>query len=388
MNVNKLPITILDRTANSVLYELPPGKPNPDQPCTADSTIRDRVRQSAQKGLACEYYTLNFIRRRIGNKPSPEFAEARRIEKICSQRRKNLDLLDRKLPAELFQQIPEGPQQEQSSEGLERQKEFVASLKECWLEFVAEQKSKKEAVFLCDLADCEGNIGRCLAIVKGIRNPLSPEEKKTAENFYQFLSHKKNEQYCRIESNFFDSLDLTVSPSAAQDFDLSSAEKLKHFFRNGAYNSCAEAYNLERSYWKPVDGMSKLIDALNQKGPLAIRGYFGVSQYIDPPFQLQQQVKGRDIYGWRPEAKRREGLPVHSVLLVGAKKVQNQELVYFIDPNDPSDPQDRTLQKIYVISFKNLISNIGNVAGFITQDSPKGYGYHGNFDIPSQTLSK
>lgn len=71
----------------------------------------------------------------------------------------------------------------------------------------------------------------------------------------------------------------------------------------------------------------------------------------------------------------------HSVLLVGAKKTRDQSLVYFIDSNDPSDPLDRTKQKIYTISFTNLTSHICDIIGRQQPESTVEYAYYGAFKI-------
>jgi len=41
-----LPLSILERTDNSILYEILAGKPNPNQKCTDDVDTRDRIEQS------------------------------------------------------------------------------------------------------------------------------------------------------------------------------------------------------------------------------------------------------------------------------------------------------------------------------------------------------
>jgi hypothetical protein len=94
-----LPITILEKTDNSIIYELPAGKPNPKQKCDAGEEQRDRVIQQAFKGNSCWYYTFNFIRRRIGKNPPAELSKQREIEKVCSLRRKSQTQHENSLPA-------------------------------------------------------------------------------------------------------------------------------------------------------------------------------------------------------------------------------------------------------------------------------------------------
>ena len=67
-----LPLSVLERTATSILYKIPSGKPDPKQNCTNGKDNRDRVFQSAYKGNTCWYYTLKFIRQQIGKNPCEE----------------------------------------------------------------------------------------------------------------------------------------------------------------------------------------------------------------------------------------------------------------------------------------------------------------------------
>ncbi len=57
-----MPIRALERSTNSLIYELPPGKPDPYDD-------RGRIKQKAQTISACQYYVLNRLRHRIGKYP-------------------------------------------------------------------------------------------------------------------------------------------------------------------------------------------------------------------------------------------------------------------------------------------------------------------------------
>ncbi len=83
-----LTLNRLQDSKNSILYEIPPGKPNPDEPCTLGIDKRTRVIQSPLKGKESWYYTFNFIRNRIGKHPCDELRNDRDIEMRCSKRRK------------------------------------------------------------------------------------------------------------------------------------------------------------------------------------------------------------------------------------------------------------------------------------------------------------
>ena len=113
-----------------------------------------------------------------------------------------------------------------------------------------------------------------------------------------------------------------------------------------------------------------------------VLGNVGVNEYIDPPFKMSKQLSGRDIYAWKPGAKKlsdeERGL-IHAVLLVGAEKVQNKAFVYFIDSVDPSDPNNPSTQKIYKRSFDHFKLNLCNLGGYYSTDTSCDYAYYGNF---------
>ena len=94
-----LPISILENTDHSIVYEIPAGKPNPSQKYSLAEETQDRVYQEAYKGNTCWYYTLNFIRNRIGKVPSDELLKEREIEKLSSVRRKAQTAHENSLPA-------------------------------------------------------------------------------------------------------------------------------------------------------------------------------------------------------------------------------------------------------------------------------------------------
>lgn len=87
-------IRILEQSVNSLVYELPHGKPNPNEEFCIGQDDRARVRQKAQTTSACQYYVLNYLRLRIGKHPGKDLMQEREIEKICSLRRKTISVTD------------------------------------------------------------------------------------------------------------------------------------------------------------------------------------------------------------------------------------------------------------------------------------------------------
>lgn len=149
---------------------------------------------------------------------------------------------------------------------------------------------------------------------------------------------------------------------------------LDHFSRHQA----AELYHLEISSWHPKESIEHLIAELQKNGPLIVGGCFGALHYSVPPRKLGKQIEGRAVYGWiKTDPKNTNPVTGHSILLVGAEKTSTRELVYYIDPEDSSDPSDPEKQRIYCMSYERLTSaeNICDYHGFKRNNAPHTIGY-------------
>lgn len=366
-----LSISILERTENSILYELPPGKPNPKEKCSVGKDNRGRVFQSASKNDTCWYFTFNFIRKRIGHFPSEELLKERKIEKLCSQRRKDQTAQENSLPA-IAGQL-------QSEVGLQALG-WIDRTKAMYL--IANKEISQP--LLENSSDLEGYPSLFPFIEEFVKDD-------NCENMHEFLLKKKLNGRIQINLNFLRELEISVLDLFTEEIsnkngyakiewktlDLITKSGFLDFFTR---HTCATAYGLKKSSWKPLDGCESLIKELKEHGPLFVGGSIGRPAYIDEPFKMSQQLSGRDIYAWKPGAKRHKNIG-HAVLLIGARKIQDKAHVYFIDPTDPSDPKDKSKQKIYMISYGNLTSNIFDLHGRPKQDSPVNYAYYGSFKI-------
>jgi hypothetical protein len=110
------------------------------------------------------------------------------------------------------------------------------------------------------------------------------------------------------------------------------------------------AFKLQRSEWHPSHPITSLMEQLRQHGPHVVCGKLGKLYYEADPIRLSGNVAGRPLFGWQPGTGMKPEGNTHAVVVVGAKS--DQELVYFIDPMDGSDPADPQTQKIYVMSYK------------------------------------
>lgn len=374
-------LACLKNTETSILYSMPAGKPNPSKPCPLENDKRDRVMQLAYKGNTCWYYVLNYIRMRIGKNPCAELKLAREIEARCSAHRKAITKHELSLPA-----IADQLSTERGKKMLEEIDQNTANFfKNNW-KMIAPTIETPEAL--------EG----CPSLLPSLEEFLKRNKEK---NMYEFFLWKKFTLRIELHTKFLQSFDVDpqkefeaeitkkngYDPKRYQwkTLDLTEKAALLDFFTR---KLSAEKYGLTKSKWTPLSGIDGLISELKEHGPLSIGGIFGHTAYVDKPFKTSQTIASREIYGWKPGAQRQElTVAGHSVLLIGAEKVQDKAYVYFIDPIDTSNPKDISKQRIFKISFANLESSICDLHGRLTLDSPEavGYAYHGNFkSLPNE----
>ncbi|OGN61920.1 MAG: hypothetical protein A3F09_05835 [Chlamydiae bacterium RIFCSPHIGHO2_12_FULL_49_11] len=116
-------------------------------------------------------------------------------------------------------------------------------------------------------------------------------------------------------------------------------------------------FGLQWSYWMPSFPIEHLIEEIKRFGPHLFGGQLGrglLSTSLAPSY-LQDKV-GCSLYRCTPVAAS-SNLPNHVIVVVGAQKIRCLEkTVYFIDPNDVSDP---TLPRIvYTMDYNWFSRNV------------------------------
>lgn len=66
------------------------------------------------------------------------------------------------------------------------------------------------------------------------------------------------------------------------------------------------------------------------------------------------------------------------MLIVGAKQEGDKGYIYFIDPDEASDPKSAA-RRIYMISYRNFQESVCNVRGELVARSSHPYAYRGQF---------
>jgi len=339
---------------------------------------------------------MNMLRKRIGPNPDSDYVEARRIEKLCS------DFYKRQITF---------------SEDLKGRKNFISGvlssgpipdgnrdtiIKTYFLpNFLAKQKTGQTGLLTTDLTKAYGpNIISFIEeycaqvefdnIDDFFEKKRSSSEKTSCLQFlntdgisFEKLYHEKTRQKLRqhLEVNsiryknaspeerelFFSTTASILIPSwekFVEEFHASTLFGLSFF-------AAAIAFGFKVSDWTPSQSIDSLQKHLKSEGALIVAGFYGKSFYSKDPF-VAQSIAERPIYGWKPTDRislekmlEHYGIVAgHTIVVIGAAQGGAKGgFVYFVDPKDGSDPQNPLQQRVYMISYENFTSNIGNSEG-------------------------
>ncbi len=347
----------------------PLGKPDPKQPRPKEGPdTRTRVIQKGSTDDTCWYSAANLLRERY-RAPNSEKLEERKFEKVVSTLRKSIAAHHRSVPDIAFQ-LNNGSI-----------KEFLSGLTK---DIFRDPQTISKLQALDD--QCAPDVSLSSSVASFLKQ-------ETYANMYDYLVYKKN--HCNRENylQFFSQLGITpkerfeetrrCDPAAYRAFcenkeweeiGLQKDTLLDHFARHEA----AKIYNMKLSTWHPQQPIEKLLSELQTRGPLIVGGCFGTSHYAVPPRKLEIQIEGKPTYGWvKSDPKNPNRVQVHTIVIVGAQKTAKQELVFYIDPENDSDPAHPEKQKIFCMSYNRLTSpeTICDYHGFLRNNAPLGIGY-------------
>lgn len=321
-----------------------PGKPNPNEPYGSSTTAsRSRVIQPAQKGSTCGYYALQILRneQRIGKCPPESQQIKRKVEVMVSQHRKALTEIDKELAFRI---------------------DFAEDLTEAFEGSCTKENAQQFLAHQTDQLALEPK-KKCIAALQDfLKQDLYHDFYTYANESYLQAQMAAHEQLLKKFGLSIEAIRYIPMHFKQTWETMTSREKEKHE-RNLTFTYSASAYGCRHSPWHPDQPIASLIEQLKQLGPQLINGQIGRQFYEDPPFQLNQTIEGRSIFGWKPNSKRKEIKFFHAVVIIGAQIKDRKNLVYFIDPVDGSDPNDISTQKIYAISYDRLRSIITDMDG-------------------------
>lgn len=371
-------------------YLLEPGKPDPNVPLDERST-HPRVMRSEQEGPTCWYSSIHLIYDPVGkNFPlhCPECQAARKIEIQYSTARKKIantpepesiiKLLDIVVESVIYQK----GQLNKLTPGA------VGSLLP-HMESALKKQSEYAYQFLKDFSDQEefGLLGNYLQhrqnlfqaqLLKffnlffknnGIRieDIHQNEQKKQIINEYWDRKEWKVGEFTKDDERAFQTFyslkSITATPFASEPL------KYRYTFLRHYLSSCAlQDYGFKETNWKPSNPIKYLINDLSTHGPLYVAGHIGPGYYSVPPTVIPnkkiKELTGRLIYGWQSGDKRKEDSTAgHAIVVISAQPGGAKGgFVFFVDPNDSSDPNDPEAQKIYVYSYENFTKHVAPVS--------------------------
>ena len=252
----------LANTDRLVMVKINPGKRYITQPGVD-------LLQPRQKGGTCWYYSLSFLRPRIGSQgdalsgEQPEkLLQMRKVEKRISNFRKELtkirevqdriDLSIERLESlkriEKSKQLPDAELHRLYESGALK---MNAGLNEVSQSLLEEFERFRETKFKSFADYLEDRTVHCNEQLKTI--PI--KEKAAREKFAEEISGINSRQ-----SALTTKMTFTIA--------------------------VMEAYQLKASEWSPADGITGLIAALQKEGPLSVGGAIGSGYYANPPQKL------------------------------------------------------------------------------------------------------
>jgi hypothetical protein len=309
---------------------------------------RSRKPQSPQKENTCDYYAIQILRNgeRAEKNPTTRQPELRRLEAAFSFQRKSRTKLQEELRSQLA---------------------FAKSLakgfgRPCTREVAQVVSLEPHGVIVSPFPEER-------------RRDLSAfSMQKVFDDFPVFLKDQYYHKSFRTYVELFVKLKLPFTHELSEMYrgtgstweTLTIHEKEWHA-HTFAFSQQCQLFNLVESCWNPELPVESLIEQLHLHGPHLVVGKIGRPFYEIPPFELKVKVAGRAVFGWKPEPLRKEENTGagHFVVIVGAKLEEGKGYVYFVDPNDGSDPRDPSVQKVYVISYQRLKSTIALLNGLM-----------------------
>lgn len=382
---------------NFIYYSLPLGKE--DTACIATPKTlgnRRRIAQGGQKGPLGWYYAAKKIRLTIGRLHVPQYSKERETEghvsKFSKESRKIYALSNRSL-------------------------EIIKSIQEKYWWLNLNIKSEAKCFLNNYLLQLEPNEvedkDKHAAYIILLENYINDTEHDTLEKFVTSSSKKAMSFNClfllknlsvdcesayrdlRASILYPDYLSLKRKANQSPSFDknddklldkwasllgqdhLGSWKTLNTDQRAENYitisqNQSLKALGFEESKWNPLSPFADskgLMQELKTKGPLLVLGGFGKCFYNTECYDIaaispNAALPDQPTYGWlSPSNPVLEAAVVHSVVIVGAKLIQDKEFVYFIDPHDESIPWEPEKRRVYVITNRRLIANISSFTG-------------------------
>ncbi len=136
------------------------------------------------------------------------------------------------------------------------------------------------------------------------------------------------------------------------------------------FKTLIKGYNLHTSSWHPSHPISSLEVELREHGPHLIRGVFGPRSYRFPSLKLKEsferdakplKIAKRFVYYWPKGSPRIEDPSLISGCFVIVGVDVKEGRVYYLNPDEGSDPRKVEKQRIYAMSYERLQASISDI---------------------------
>lgn len=319
------------KTTDQILIDVPKGKPH------SSGSI---VKQKAQKGPACFYYSAKLLWQQEG-KPS-----------------KNKDL------SKLRRSIAELEKQHNT------EKTLLNTLKHKKVDITNKNEILIQAPLILTLGQFQGVISQ--NEVQIAKNLLDKFKHDTTNDFENYLKHKHVQERIDIEKIYAHDQHLNISFFNAENattrteilnFKVPPENNKKSELAKLRYLTIlkmVDKQHLALCDWSPNDSIDKLFKILTTVGIVMAGGSLGKTNYSEAPFELKEKVGGEQIFGWKPNTfiNASEG---HAICIIGASKnvgPNKKSYIYFYDPLDESDPSSSKARPTYIMSYDNFCQRV------------------------------
>lgn len=392
-------ITALMNSENRVLWELPSGKPNGNQLLIdPKNDQRERIYQAAQSGTTCWYYATKRLRTNYG-KTCGAFVEEREFEKKFSDYKKKLNYIYKveREAINLFYNI--------SMQVFQTKVEFSPSILDAHVSQIEDTILAKEIHKLA--LNFLGNASQPMnfenaelsfhAFKRSVEEGMFKKKYKTTLDFLKsdLELTPKEILYDIVRSSFAPEISACIPEKQLNNVISNLVTTLAPkqgliYLQTGLMNYYFKKLCFARSSWNPEKTIDLIIQDLKIHGPLLAGGMLGTPFYQSAPYELNEKISGHTIMAWKIGAYKDKGNGnCHFIVVVGAEKVLEKKFIYFIDPNDASDPASPA-QKIYKISYDRFLSGISDSWNMGFKDIPmekRGYLIY-NPNLPNFPLSE
>lgn len=129
-------------------------------------------------------------------------------------------------------------------------------------------------------------------------------------------------------------------------------------YANLVYLAAIKSYNLKMPAWHLCEHIDRLLEQLQVNGAFAVSGKFGDQFYSTESDVNSEKIGLRPLHCYLENNEREELGTGHAILIIGAEKANDNEFIYYLDPNESSESS-----KVYKLPYDQFLSRIADIYG-------------------------